>query len=460
MALPIKGQPSKATPGITVDSLQSEADPSQTYAIYLPSDYSPDQQWPILFIMDPRGRARLPLDRFKDTAEELGYIMISSYNTMSDGPEEPNVKALNAMLRDVNMHFSIDQQRYYLVGFSGTARLSWPFAYQIPDQVAGIIGFGAGTANGMLLQAKVLESGKPFSFYGGAGYSGFNYPEMLGLEPVLKKLDFPHKLVFYEGFHSWPDDSTWYKDALQWMHLQAMKNKQVPVDSAFVKSYYQESLAQIAAKGNIYEEYQGLEDLMASFEGLVTHPKQITDRFKTLQSSRGLEVLKAHVGSLIVQYRQQNVRYNKLLDRLLENDYPSSEEIMRELQISKLQQQARESTDVYTARIAQNLLELIYVKASFYTPRTLLRQQLPQRVPISLEVALSIKPPNIRTHMFYLRAYNNMNEFEAAWDHVRQLFKMGVPPEYLENDPQLKAITQQPEFQQLALVYHASEINS
>lgn len=121
---------------------------------------------------------------------------------------------------------------------------SQSYAIYLPaDQVAGIIGFGAGTANGMLLQAKVLASGTTFCFFGDSGYFDFNYPELLGLEPVLKELNFPHKLVFYDGIHSWPRDSLWYKDALQWMDLQAMKNKRMPIDSAFVKTYYQESLA-------------------------------------------------------------------------------------------------------------------------------------------------------------------------------------------------------------------------
>lgn len=192
---------------------------------------------------------------------------------------------------------------------------------------------------------------------------------------------------------------------------------------------------------------------MAAFEGLVSPSEQMKDRFEMLESSRGLQVLQTHIRSLIAQYRQQNARFNTTLDKLLEQDHPSSDELINTLQISKLQQMVQDTTNKYTAKIARNLLELIYVKASFYTPRTLLIERLPERVPVALQVALAIKPPNLRTHLFYLRAYNAMKEFDAAWDHVRQLFEMGIPPEYLKKVPQLQLITGAPTFQKLAREY-------
>lgn len=55
----------------------------------------------ILFVLDPRGRALLGLRLFQDAAARLGWIVMSSYNTLSDGPPpppDPNVAAMNAML--------------------------------------------------------------------------------------------------------------------------------------------------------------------------------------------------------------------------------------------------------------------------------------------------------------------------------------------------------------------------
>lgn len=68
------------------------------------------------------------LDLFRDAASRLGWIIMSSYNTRSDGPPEPNLKAINAMLRSAQESLSIDTARFYLAGFSGTAKAALQFA--------------------------------------------------------------------------------------------------------------------------------------------------------------------------------------------------------------------------------------------------------------------------------------------------------------------------------------------
>src|SRR5439155_183930 len=77
---------------------------------------------------DPRGRALLGLRLFQDAAARLGWVILSSYNTLSDGPPEPNVNAVNAMLAWAQAHPSLDPTRLYLAGFSGTARAALGFA--------------------------------------------------------------------------------------------------------------------------------------------------------------------------------------------------------------------------------------------------------------------------------------------------------------------------------------------
>src|SRR5256884_10002332 len=57
----------------------------------------------------------LGLQLFHDAAARLGWIVMSSYNTLSDGPPEPNVAAVNAMLASA-AGWSIDTSRLYLAG--------------------------------------------------------------------------------------------------------------------------------------------------------------------------------------------------------------------------------------------------------------------------------------------------------------------------------------------------------
>ena len=88
----------QAATGRVEERVASATDTTQQFALYLPPGYTAARRWPILFVLDPRGRAVLALHLFEEAAAQLGWIVMSSYNTLSDGPPEPNVAAVNAML--------------------------------------------------------------------------------------------------------------------------------------------------------------------------------------------------------------------------------------------------------------------------------------------------------------------------------------------------------------------------
>src|SRR5690349_15033911 len=60
-------------------------DPSQSYALYLPSNYSPDRRWPIIYAFDPFARGTVPVELYKRAAEKYGYIVAGS-NNAKNGP--------------------------------------------------------------------------------------------------------------------------------------------------------------------------------------------------------------------------------------------------------------------------------------------------------------------------------------------------------------------------------------
>ena len=50
--------------GEVIDSVYCSHDKSQSYALYLPSGYSPDKSWPGVYFFEPAARGRLPLDMY------------------------------------------------------------------------------------------------------------------------------------------------------------------------------------------------------------------------------------------------------------------------------------------------------------------------------------------------------------------------------------------------------------
>src|SRR5579871_6680734 len=85
--------------GEIVDNVKCAQDASQSYAIYLPKNYSPDRKWNLILAFDPRGRGRAPLEQFKDAAEKYGYIVAGS-NNAHNGPPEISLTAAGAMGSD------------------------------------------------------------------------------------------------------------------------------------------------------------------------------------------------------------------------------------------------------------------------------------------------------------------------------------------------------------------------
>ena len=47
--------------GTILDDVKCMADASQSYALYIPSNYSPDRAWSLILAFDPRARGRADL---------------------------------------------------------------------------------------------------------------------------------------------------------------------------------------------------------------------------------------------------------------------------------------------------------------------------------------------------------------------------------------------------------------
>ena len=77
-------EPAKYPRGEIIGPIVSASAPSQRYAVYLPSALDPKKPAPILYIMDYRGRGRVAAEVFQAAAAQFGWIIMSSYNKLSD----------------------------------------------------------------------------------------------------------------------------------------------------------------------------------------------------------------------------------------------------------------------------------------------------------------------------------------------------------------------------------------
>src|SRR3954469_24721422 len=58
--------------GQIIERVPTRSDPAKSYALYLPSAYTPKRQWPIILAFDPGARGKVPVELFREAAEKDG----------------------------------------------------------------------------------------------------------------------------------------------------------------------------------------------------------------------------------------------------------------------------------------------------------------------------------------------------------------------------------------------------
>jgi poly(3-hydroxybutyrate) depolymerase len=242
--------------GTIVDSVACADDPAETYALYLPSDYSPDRAWSLLLAFHPGARGRAMVETYRAAAERYGFVVAAS-NTSRNGPWEVSSRAVKAMSKDVGRRFAIDAARLYLTGHSGGARVAMEVAVGNRD-VAGVIASSAGFGD-----ARPRRS-VPFVVYATAGLDDFNYREMRGVDAALQS---PHALAVFDGGHTLPPAEV-AMAAIEWLELQAIRSKRRSPDAALVERWFAARRLEANAASDAVTRLRLLRAVVADFDGL------------------------------------------------------------------------------------------------------------------------------------------------------------------------------------------------
>jgi dienelactone hydrolase len=250
--------------GVVIPRVVCIDHPEQSYALYLPSNYSPESKWPILYLFDPGARGSMPVILAKDAAEKFGFIVIGSNNSRNGQPKL-DLDAAIAIGNDSHRRFTIDDRRVYFAGFSGGARLATALALGCHDCAAGVISNGAGFP-----LDKPPSTQAHFSYFATIGTSDFNYPEAVLLAQKLEQLDLPHRLRRFDGTHEWAPAEIW-PEALAWMNLLAMKQDRLARDPEFISQQFEaetQRAQELEKRGEIYAAWGEYRGVASDFAGL------------------------------------------------------------------------------------------------------------------------------------------------------------------------------------------------
>lgn len=387
--LPSAEAPPAALPrGSVIPKVDCAAAPGQSYALYLPSNYSPDRPWPIVYILDARSRGAMVAEIFRPGAETYGYILASSNNSASDTSMDPNFEAMRAMWNDTHARFPVDGRRIYAAGFSGTVRAACVLATAAPGTISGIIGAGAGFP---FDSPPTKET--PFAFFGTVGTEDFNYYEVLDLEAKLQALALPHRIEIFEGPHQWPPPELATR-ALGWMALHALRTGTREKDPAFVEALWNEDLARarsVEAAGNLYQTFRAWSAVAATFAGL----RDTAEADRKVAGLKASEALRRDLAA-----REERIRRDKeylaKAPGILSMVNPSGQavavgQVVSALKIPELKKRER-SDDPEERLSATRLLNTVAGQTGFYLPQQFAERKQWDRALFVLAIAAEIRP--------------------------------------------------------------------
>jgi predicted esterase len=233
--LALAARPQTPSPGTVHGSVTVAADPTNSYALYLPSAYSPAKRWPLLLVFDPFARGEVSVKLFHEAAEKYGFIVVGSNNSRNF--QDPSA-AIRTLWADLKQRYAIDPRRIYTAGLSGGARVASSIALACKGCIAGVVANGAGLPSGATTPGPEVAD-----WFLVAGTTDFNYPEQLHLKEALDARNAASRFVVYDGEHNWmPKDFA--ERALAWLQLRAMVKGIEPVEKDFIGKQFEGRLAE------------------------------------------------------------------------------------------------------------------------------------------------------------------------------------------------------------------------
>jgi predicted esterase len=453
-------------PGRVIERVVCKDNPNQTYALYLPSNYSPARKWPLLAAFDPGARGNIPVERFKDAAERYGYIVCGSNNSQN-GPLAPSAEAAKAMLGDVAARIAIDDRRVYLTGFSGGARAASAIAVWLTGQVAGVIGCGAGLAAGIDPSPSL-----PFVYYGIVGNEDFNYAEMKRLDRRLQSAGVAHRIEVFEGGHDWAPSDECVR-AIEWIELDAMKAGRRSRDDAFIDRLFktaQDTASANETAGRALEAYTGNAGIAADFKGLrdiaefekkaalLKDSKAVKQALNKAQDQENEEIRRG-TELFGMRVRLRNPATNAALNGANGSQASglASDSEMRRITFSDLKgmlsdlkrkSEAKENTP--ERALARRVLNQ-YMIAAFEQSMTLIQTKNHDAAVANLTVDSDLMPDNWRILYNLACAYCLKGDKRRAIETLAKAVQKGFANvELLERDRQLDAIREEAGFKKIA----------
>jgi len=415
-----KGQ-SELAKGVIIDKVSCASGEKQNYSLYLPSRYTADKRWPILYAFDPLARGRIPVERFQEAAEKYGYILAGSNNSRNGIPGNELREIITALWNDTHARFSIDTRQVYATGFSGGARVANGLALLCNGCIAGVISCGAGFP-----PQSQPSAGLPYVFFGTIGVDDFNFREMRPLERKLLSLGTVSRVATFDGAHQWPlkDLAT---EAVEWLELQAMRAERRDADNLIIDSalaHAEAKLRKLDQPVQLIDRFLLLQAISNDFKGL----RDVTEHEREISKLKDSKEFKSALDDEQRQFEKEQQKAREIISLGLElsSDQGQGAALIRiRAALAPLRAKSEQKVDSSERRIARRTLYQIFAETFEdalynYVPRK--RYDL---AIAKLEFAAEVYPTNANLERELARVMMMQGSREGALTALRRAANKG-----------------------------------
>jgi hypothetical protein len=292
--------------GAAVDSLPISDSISESFAMYLPSNYSDDKNWPIVFVFDPQGRGINSARLFSQAANEQGYLIAASNNISEKDSLVTNLEIASRLLEKVLVSFPIDEKRVYSAGLEEGALVASALSIVYP-KMKGILIVEDVWINKEFLAQNIKKQ----TIVGFAGYKSDSYNNFNESFNLFKILDYKNFIYNYDNEGMWPSAKL-ISHGLGTFTLQAVLDGDQSRDTDLIDNLYEAELATAESWRRQLNFYKAFELLELMREKYKYFDKK--DEIRDLQKEIRKEAI----------YKEQRSEYNsaKIKEQDLRYRYP------------------------------------------------------------------------------------------------------------------------------------------
>ncbi|MEO6166748.1 MAG: hypothetical protein ABIO46_00250 [Chitinophagales bacterium] len=415
-----------------IRTISCTADPSQSFALYLPPSYTHTGKFPVIVFFDPHGNGSLPVSKYSALAKQFGFVMAGSNNSKNGKAVSETNDIVKILLSDLRSRIAVDEKRIVMAGFSGGAKVSLAYGQDHPE-ISAIIYAGAAIP--------IQHSNPSLSLLGFAGVNDMNYTDLIAFDQSVSLPNMHHFLIEWNGKHEWPSVST-FRDAFYWTAFNSMRNHLQDRDEILFHQFQEENEKAIRISNDPFTVFM-LLNKARYFLSNISPTDSCNDRIAAIEKGKDFQEA--------TQYKQQLIQQ----EQSLKQDYYAAFQ-QKDLEWWKLEiTRIKNVQDAKLKPMYQRLLGFISLAGNSISTNAILQNQF-ETANKMLTIYKLADPENSDQPFLEACYFAKLNEPGKAISSLKEAMRLGMKDvSKIMNESALSTLHSMPEF--ISLVKNLTE---